>query len=73
MSQPMTVDARGLSCPEPVLLIQEALGASSGAGFVAMVSSATARDNVERALQSAKRAFTLTESDGEWRFEVQAG
>ncbi len=67
------IDARGLSCPEPVLLTQDALRASGGAGFAVMVSSATARDNVERALQAAGRKFSIAESDGDWRFEVAAG
>lgn len=67
------IDARGLSCPEPVLLTQDALRASGGDAFAVMVSSATARDNVERALRAAKREFSVAESGDDWRFEVAAG
>ena len=73
MSESTIIDARGLSCPEPVLLTQEALRASAGAAFAVIVSSPTARDNVERALQSGKRKFALTQDGDDWRFEVQAG
>lgn len=42
------VDARGLSCPEPVLLAKEAID-SLAAGLVeVLVDTAAARDNVSR-------------------------
>ncbi|NHM26426.1 SirA family protein [Desulfofundulus sp. TPOSR] len=53
------VDARGLLCPEPVLLTKQALE-TLGAGTVkVLVSSAAARENVSR----------LAESRG-WQVEV---
>ncbi len=71
MSENTTVDARGLSCPEPVLLTQQAL-AKDPAALTILVSSPTARDNVERLLQSSGRRFAI-EADGEdWRFLVEA-
>lgn len=73
MSESTIIDARGLSCPEPVLLTQDALRTSAGAPFTVMVSSPTARDNVERALQAGKRKFTASQEGDDWRFEVQAG
>jgi tRNA 2-thiouridine synthesizing protein A len=47
-----TVDARGLSCPQPVLLTKNAI--DEGAFPIeVLVDTATARDNVER---TARRA-----------------
>lgn len=70
MSTHETIDARGLSCPEPVLLTQEALRERKGAGFVVLVSSPTAKDNVGRVLDGAKRLFTVSPDGEGWRFEV---
>lgn len=72
MSDSATVDARGLSCPEPVLLVQQALRDNAASAFAVLVSSPTARDNVERALQGAGRVFALTAEGEDWRFTVEA-
>lgn len=42
-----TIDARGLSCPEPVIMTQNALASNEDA-YTILVSSATARENVSR-------------------------
>ena len=42
-----TVDARGLSCPQPVLMTKNALS-ESGEDLKIMVDSPTARDNVSK-------------------------
>lgn len=42
-----TVDARGLSCPQPVLLAQKAIEAGAFP-IIILVDSATARENVRR-------------------------
>ncbi|MDQ0285417.1 TusA-related sulfurtransferase [Desulfofundulus luciae] len=54
------VDARGLLCPEPVLLTKQALDALGAGTVKVLVSSAAARENVSR----------LAESRG-WQVEVQ--
>ncbi|MCD8138899.1 MAG: sulfurtransferase TusA family protein [Planctomycetaceae bacterium] len=71
MSASTIVDARGLSCPEPVLLTQQALGRDL-ATFTVLVSSPTARDNVDRLLQSVGRRFSLEADSEDWRFLVEA-
>jgi tRNA 2-thiouridine synthesizing protein A len=43
-----TVDARGLSCPQPVLLARRALKAAQSGALEILVDSGTARDNVAR-------------------------
>ncbi len=53
------VDARGLLCPEPVLLTKQVLDAVPGGIVKVLVSNAAARENVSR----------LAENRG-WRVEV---
>ena len=42
-----TIDARGLSCPEPVIRIKNALALGEKA-YTVMVDNVTARENVSR-------------------------
>lgn len=42
-----TVDARGLSCPEPVIMTRKALLTGEGE-YVVMVDNAVSRENVTR-------------------------
>lgn len=72
MSDTATVDARGLSCPEPVLMTKNALKDLGDRAFSVMVSSATARDNVERTLQEAGRRVTVREDGEDWILEAAA-
>jgi len=44
----MRVDARGLSCPQPVILTMDALRKSQGNPVLVLVDSEVARDNVTR-------------------------
>jgi len=53
------VDARGLLCPEPVLLAKQALDIMNGGTIKMLVSNAAARENVSR----------LAENKG-WRIEI---
>ena len=55
------IDARGLSCPQPVVLAQKAIkqGLSS---FEVMVSSEVAKENVLRLLKSNNMKTELTGS-----------
>lgn len=45
--QMKTVDARGLSCPEPVIMTKNAL-ASKEAAYEILVDNVTAKENVTR-------------------------
>jgi tRNA 2-thiouridine synthesizing protein A len=58
-----TIDARGLSCPQPVVLAQKAVreGLSS---FEILVSSEVAKENVLRLLKNNNIKTELT-SDGD--------
>jgi tRNA 2-thiouridine synthesizing protein A len=48
-----TVDARGLSCPLPVMMTDEAVKASSSGDLVVLVDSGTAKTNVSSYLLDA--------------------
>jgi tRNA 2-thiouridine synthesizing protein A len=67
----MKVDARGLSCPQPVLLAMQAM-ADAGSGIVeVLVDTEASRENVMRAAQSKgwqARATDLPE--GGFRLEL---
>ena len=54
------VDARGLSCPEPVLLTAQALKSGSGVPLRVLVSEAYARQNVEKYAKSQGRQVSVT-------------
>ena len=55
------VDARGLSCPQPVLLTMEALK-QDAARYEILVDDHTAQQNVTRYLQKAGKTVTVSES-----------
>lgn len=64
------IDARGLSCPEPVLLTRAALTNFAGQPLTVLVSAPAPRENVGRLLMNRGLRFeTLPDGDG-WRIEV---
>lgn len=64
------VDARGLSCPEPVLMTKNALKRYVDGGFSVAVSSATARDNVIGLLEGKGFAPALEDGQEGWLIRV---
>ncbi|HBK86232.1 MAG TPA: hypothetical protein DDZ53_09410 [Firmicutes bacterium] len=67
------VDARGRSCPEPVILTRQALNDKSIESLTVMVDAAVARENVARAILSAtgKQAQINETAGGEWEISVK--
>ena len=55
-----TVDARGLSCPQPIFLTQEAIWKVKSGTIEVLVDDPTARQNIQR----------TAEREG-WKFEVK--
>ena len=56
-----TVDARGLSCPQPVMLVSKAIK-KLGKGIIeVLVDSGTSRDNVSRLAKYSGWAVTVEE------------
>ena len=59
------IDARGLSCPQPVLMTKKATDADKNAKtFKVLVDNGTAKENVTRYAQNAGFKVTVAE-DGE--------
>lgn len=58
------VDARGLSCPLPVLRTRDALASIESGTLIVIVDSVTARDNVMRFAQSAGCTVETFARDG---------
>ncbi len=48
MSEMTTVDARGLSCPEPAMLAKQAMRKVGSGKIEVLVDSGTSRDNIAR-------------------------
>ena len=59
------LDARGLSCPEPVIMIRKAM-LSGGAAYEMVVDNLTSRENVTRYAQHQGYTVSVAERDGEY-------
>ncbi|HPM80685.1 MAG TPA: sulfurtransferase TusA family protein [Candidatus Anammoximicrobium sp.] len=64
MSETTTVDARGLSCPQPVLLTRQAISGLAEGVVEVLVDSGTSRDNVSRCAQTAGWTVTVQDAPG---------
>lgn len=60
-----TVDARGLSCPEPVFLTKKAMEAGEYP-FAVLVDDTTPLENIKRFANQNKQTITVDEADGEY-------
>ena len=64
----IVVDARGLSCPEPVILTKKAFDSNNT--FSVLVDNEVAKENVSRFCESKKAKITVSASGDEWKIEV---
>jgi tRNA 2-thiouridine synthesizing protein A len=60
-----TVDARGLSCPQPVLMTLNEIKKGTDPEIVVLVDTETSRENVERAAQSQGCSIRDVSPEGE--------
>lgn len=58
-----TVDARGLSCPEPVLLAKKAIDGLAGGTIEVLVDTATGMENVSRMANTLSCTVEVTDGD----------
>ncbi len=56
-----TIDARGLSCPQPIFLTQEAIWKQKNGTIEVLVDDPTARQNIERTAEKEGWNFRITE------------
>jgi selenium metabolism protein YedF len=66
-----TLDARGLVCPEPVILTRNAMEQADR--IVTLVDNETALTNVSRMAAKAGWQVSVVEDDGEFRIELAKG
>ena len=59
------LDARGLSCPEPVIMIRKAM-MSKEAAYEMIVDNVTSKENVTRYAEHQGYAVSVSENDGEY-------
>ncbi len=71
MSQ--VVDAKGLACPQPVILAKKALSAIEEGIITVVVNSEASRENVRRFAESQGCTVTVEEKDGEFYLEIAKG
>ena len=62
----IVVDARGRSCPEPVILTRNAV-AQNAPAYEILVDNKTALGNVSRFLKHAGKTVTVEEREAEFR------
>ena len=71
MSQ--VVDAKGLACPQPVILAKKALSGIEEGLITVIVDSEASRENVRRFAESQGCTVTVEEKDGEFHLEIAKG
>ena len=64
------VDARGLSCPEPVILISQAMKSKDSA-YEITVDNRVSRENVTRYAEHQGYTVSVTEADGEFTLTIR--
>ena len=65
-----TIDARGLSCPEPVILISQAMKSGENA-YEIIVDNRVSRENVTRYAEHQGYAVSVSEADGEFTLTIR--
>ncbi len=65
----MTIDAKGLACPQPVVLARKALAESDEIAVI--VDNETARENVTRMARSMKCDVKVNEVNGEYHIDIK--
>ncbi|MBO8127791.1 MAG: sulfurtransferase TusA family protein [Peptococcaceae bacterium] len=60
------VDARGLLCPEPMLMVKRAIEAAGSGTIKALADNSAARENIKRLGQSQGWSVEITEENGDY-------
>ncbi|MFZ5915824.1 MAG: sulfurtransferase TusA family protein [Chloroflexota bacterium] len=65
-----TVDARGLSCPQPVILTRNAMQKVGKGRIEVLVETGTSRDNVSRLARKEGWQVEVTEVEGGFKLAL---
>lgn len=63
------VDARGLSCPEPVVMTRNAMAGKEPA-YQVLVDTVAAKENVTRFAMSQGYEVSVSENNGEFTLDI---
>lgn len=63
------LDARGLSCPEPVIMIRKAMTSNENA-YEIVVDNVVSKENVTRYANHQGYNVSVTEKDGEFTLSI---
>lgn len=63
------LDAKGLSCPEPVIMIRKAM-MSKESSYEMVVDNPTSKENVTRYAEHQGYKVTVKEQDGEYTLTI---
>ena len=64
------LDARGLSCPEPVVMIRKAMMSKENE-YEIVVDNVTSKENVTRYAEHQGYTVTVTENSGEYTLNIK--
>lgn len=64
-----TIDARGLSCPQPVILVQKAIE-KGNFPLEVLVDTVTARENIERYAERKACKVQVSQQDDEFTLVI---
>ncbi|MCI8948860.1 MAG: hypothetical protein HFG49_02305 [Lachnospiraceae bacterium] len=67
----MEIDVRGLSCPEPVLMVMDAMDENPGAQLTVRSDAAHTRDNIVKLAQNEGRSVTVTENGRNYVIQIE--
>ena len=64
------VDARGLLCPMPVVMVKKEVNANAPANLTVLVDDPCAVENIDRFAFHAGYDFSAADKDGEWELTL---
>ena len=65
------IDARGLSCPQPMVLAKKAIDKIGKGKIEILVDTVTSRENVTRLARSAGYQVSMEEKEGEFVLKLE--
>ena len=68
----INLDARNLSCPEPLLMLKKAIKQNKGQDICLLLSSQNALENCKRFAEKAKYTVSITETDFGYQLDMKA-
>jgi len=65
------IDARGLSCPQPAVLVKKAIDRIGKGTIEILVDTVTSRENVSRLARSVGYQVSVEEKEGEFVLKLE--